>query len=70
MTIVRGEAIGATVYEYFPFYPSVANGVVQLLCGVVLGVVSLPNLLNRQVCDDRCTPYVDIGVIAGVWVYE
>jgi hypothetical protein len=53
MTVVRGEAIGETVYDHFPRLTTIANGATQIVFGVLLFALSLIYKWQRPHCHVR-----------------
>jgi len=46
MTVVRGETVGPTVYDYFPRLPSLSLGSIQLVCGLTLVGLCIASLVT------------------------
>ena len=73
MTVVRGEAIGVIVYDHFPRLKTIANGVLQIVFGVILIALSFPNQIRLMTCQrhneletDKSVPGVDASLL--VWI--
>ena len=72
MTVVRGEAIGVTVYDHFPRWQTIANGILQVVFGVMLIALSFESQLYLWACQrshgqrpDEDAP----GFDASLWVW-
>ena len=70
MTVVRGEAIGVTVYDHFPRLGTVTNGALQIIFGFFLIAASIPNQMRLWACQsvesEEFVPGVDASLL--VWI--
>ena len=72
MTVVRGEAIGVTVYDHFPRLGTVTNGALQIIFGFFLIAASIPNQMRLWACEKDSGHEINElvpGVDASLWVW-